>query len=464
VDDNCYRLIGFPEDFQFTHDKGQQGQIRGNEAVILDEAEDNDNYADTGNINQHFNKGQVNFLMHAFKQMKVADTPRNTTNPDINANAVAGTMLKYFGSCFSVFNSNTWIIDSGASEHMCFNPNSFRSMSPLTVPLSISLPNSQSILVTHIGTVSIFSDLTLHNVLYVPSFKYNLLSVHKVCTQFNFSVFFTSHHCLMQVLSMRNTQVFGDAKEGLYLLDPSPMESRFKDNVFETHPQFSNLSSISLPESVSFPVCSNALSDVRLWHMRLGHLPLSSMKNISFISIPSTVDCFCDVCPQARQSRLPFPISQISTKSKFELIHVDTWGPYKVPTYNHYKYFLTIVDDFTRGTWTFLLATKSNALTVLQSFILMVARQFDAKIKMVRSDNAMELGSSESGSQFFASQGIIHQTSCVATPQQNGVVERKHRHLLEIARALLFQSKVPMSFWGECILTATYLINRLTAF
>ncbi|KAH0637483.1 hypothetical protein KY289_037398 [Solanum tuberosum] len=321
VDDNCYRLIGFPEDFLFTHDKGQQGQIRGNGAVILDEAEDNDNYADTGNINQHFNKGQV------------------------------------------------------------------------------------------------------------PS--------------------------------MRNTQVFGDAKEGLYLLDPSPMESRFKDNVFETHPQFSNLSSISLPESVSFPVCSNALSDVRLWHMRLGHLPLSSMKNISFISIPSTVDCFCDVCPQARQSRLPFPISQISTKSKFELIHVDTWGPYKVPTYNHYKYFLTIVDDFTRGTWTFLLATKSNALTVLQSFILMVARQFDAKIKMVRSDNAMELGSSESGSQFFASQGIIHQTSCVATPQQNGVVERKHRHLLEIARALLFQSKVPMSFWGECILTATYLINRL---
>lgn len=67
-------------------------------------------------------------------------------------------------------------------------------------------------------------------------------------------------------------------------------------------------------------------------------------------------------------------------------------------------------------------------------------------MKVIRSDNTMELGKSEVALEFLNSQGIIHQTSCVATPQQNRVAERKHRHLLETARALLFQSKVPLIY------------------
>ena len=106
------------------------------------------------------------------------------------------------------------------------------------------------------------------------------------------------------------------------------------------------------------------------------------------------------------------------------------------------------------------MAVKSNALPLIKAFVEMAYTQFNAKVKTIRSDNALELGLNKEATTFFMAKGIIHQTSCVATPQQNGVVERKHKHLLETSRALLFHSGLPLKFWGDCVLTATYLINR----
>ena len=162
----------------------------------------------------------------------------------------------------------------------------------------------------------------------------------------------------------------------------------------------------------------------------------------------------------SRQERLPFSQNVTHSNSIFELFHVDIWGPYHTPTHDNYKYFITIVDNFSRSTWTHLLSTKSNVLQVLKNFVNMIENQFQTTVKIVRSDNGLEFNNNETKF-FFQSKGIIHQKSCPYTPQQNSIVERKHKYLLETARALLFQSKLPTKYWGECILTATHLINRL---
>lgn len=163
----------------------------------------------------------------------------------------------------------------------------------------------------------------------------------------------------------------------------------------------------------------------------------------------------------ARQAKLPFPTkSTVSTTSSFDLLHMYLRGPYHVPTHNNYKYFLTIVDDFSRSIWTHLLSSKSNTLQTIKSFISLVENQFKNTVKSIRTDNGAEFINNETNI-YLQIKGIIHQRIYPYTSQQNGVVERKHKHLLEVARALLYQSKLPTTYWGECILTVTYLINRL---
>ena len=87
-----------------------------------------------------------------------------------------------------------------------------------------------------------------------------------------------------------------------------------------------------------------------------------------------------------------------------------------------------------------------------------VLTQFETHIKIFRSDNGGEFISLRT---FFNDHGVIFQHSCFYTPQQNGVVERKHRHILQVARALKFQASLANNFWGECALTAVHIINRL---
>lgn len=116
--------------------------------------------------------------------------------------------------------------------------------------------------------------------------------------------------------------------------------------------------------------------------------------------------------------------------------------------------------NYTRSTWTHLVPTKQHVIKFLKTFLVYTQNQFNHSVKVFRSDNGGEFFN-QILNEHFAEKGIIHQSSCSQTPQQNGLVERKHKHLLEVTRALHFQSGVPLSLWGHCLLTATYIINRL---
>ena len=202
-------------------------------------------------------------------------------------------------------------------------------------------------------------------------------------------------------------------------------------------------------------------NELVLWHKRLGHPSLQVTESIPGVvySISSSNELSiksCEICFRAKQTRQYFPDSLNNANEVFDLIHCDLWGPYRTTAFCGSRYFLTIVDDHSRAVWLYLLTDKTMAPLQLQNFVAMIERQFSKKVKRIRSDNGSEFICL---TLYFQEKGIVHKTSCVHTPQQNRRVERKHRHILNIARALRFQESLPIEYWGECVLTAAYLIN-----
>ncbi|XP_070010349.1 uncharacterized protein [Nicotiana sylvestris] len=119
-----------------------------------------------------------------------------------------------------------------------------------------------------------------------------------------------------------------------------------------------------------------------------------------------------------------------------------------------------LVDDFSRFTWVCLLNSKDESIVVLKFFIALIRTKFSSNVKVLRTANGGEFFNNQL-KELLCAEGITHQSTCPYTPQQNGVVERRHRYILDTARSLRFQANLLLRFWGECIMTAVYLINRI---
>ena len=208
-------------------------------------------------------------------------------------------------------------------------------------------------------------------------------------------------------------------------------------------------------------------NNTMLWHKRLGHfhhnVVLYMKKNQIVEGLPDLEEelPICAACQYGKQTRLPFP-QKAAWKStqKLQLVHTDVSGPQKTPSLKGSKYYIAFIDDFTRFCWIYFLTYKSEVADVFLRYKAMVENQSEYRIKVIRSDNGTEY-TSEKFNKFCEDAGIDHQLTAPYTPQQNGVVERKNRTIMEMTRCLLHEKELPKSFWAEAANTTVFLLNRL---
>lgn len=124
------------------------------------------------------------------------------------------------------------------------------------------------------------------------------------------------------------------------------------------------------------------------------------------------------------------------------------------------RYMVTFIDDFSRYVWVFFMKEKSETMIKFKEFKEQVEGELGKRIQCLCTDNEGEYSSNDF-SQYLQKYKIRHQLTCPNIPQQNGVAERKNRHLVEVRRSMLHANNVPGRFWAKCMRTAAHVVNRL---
>nr|GFB41155.1 retrovirus-related Pol polyprotein from transposon TNT 1-94 [Tanacetum cinerariifolium] len=207
-------------------------------------------------------------------------------------------------------------------------------------------------------------------------------------------------------------------------------------------------------------------SQAWLWHRRLSHLNFNTInllsKNDIVVGLPKVKfvkDYLCSSCELRKAKRKSFHTKLTPCSKRWlQLLHMDLCGPMRVASINGKRYVLVIVDDYSKYTWTHFLRSKDETPKVLIDFFRLVQRGLQAQVGVVRTDKGIKF-LNQTLHAYFAAKWIQHQTSVARTPEQNGVVERRNRTLVEAARTMLSAAKVPLFFWAEAIATACFTQN-----
>ena len=167
----------------------------------------------------------------------------------------------------------------------------------------------------------------------------------------------------------------------------------------------------------------------------------------------------CSACQAGKQFASSHPMkAYLSTSRSLELLHMDLFGPTTYKSLGGNLYCLVIVDDYSRYTWTFFLEDKSKTMGIFKIFVKQAQNEFESSVVKVRSDNGTEFRNTQV-EELCNDLGIKHEFSSTYTPQQNGVVERKNKTLITLARAMLDDYGISQRFWAEAINTACHASN-----
>ena len=196
-----------------------------------------------------------------------------------------------------------------------------------------------------------------------------------------------------------------------------------------------------------------------MWHLRLGHPCFDKLKKtLPWLCLTQFV---CKSCQLGKHHQSSYSSrDEIPSCATFDLLHCDVWGHSCTPSVSIYRYYIVFVDEYTRVSWVYLLCDRFEVVTTVTHFFTEVVTQYSTTPKILYTNNALEFVQTPLCT-FCTNHDIIHQTTCLHTSQQNGVVEQKHCLLLDIARTLLIEMDGPSYLWSDALMTATYLQNCL---
>jgi hypothetical protein len=168
----------------------------------------------------------------------------------------------------------------------------------------------------------------------------------------------------------------------------------------------------------------------------------------------------CHICVESKQPRKPHKVAEERDLAPLELIHSDLCEMNGELTKGSKRYFMNLIDECTRFYYIYLLKSKDEALHYFKIYKVEVENQLERKIKHVRTDRGGEYFLNLF-TLFCEEHGIIHERMPPYSPQSNGVAERKNRALTDLVNAMLDTSGLSKELWGEAILTACHVLNRV---